>query len=259
MRLDVEVARRSFRRHAAYRAATAAGVFTNTVFGFIDAYILIAVYQGRSAINGLTLSGALTYAFVKQGSLMFIGVFSPLELGERVRTGDVVTDLYRPVDVHRWWAADEAGRALFHLLARGLPPVALGALVFDLDLPASATRWAGFVLSAVLAVAVGFQLRFLVSLSAFWFLDQRGMHNLNMVMTGFVSGGLFPLPLLPDALFQVARLLPWACLLHLPMEVYLGRGLAGPLLVQAAWLAVLVGGARATLAAATRKVVLQGG
>jgi ABC-2 type transport system permease protein len=259
MRLEVEIARRSLRRHATYRMATVAGVFTNTVFGFIEAYILLAVFRGRADINGLTVSGALTYSFVKQGSLMFVGVFSPLDLGERVRTGDVVTDLYRPVDLQRWWAAEEAGRAAFHLLARGLPPVFIGALVFDLDLPSSAGRWAGFALSAVLAVAIGFQLRFLVSLSAFWLLDQRGMHNLNLMLTSFVSGGLFPLQLLPTPFFEVVRLLPWAGLLHLPMEVYLGRGLAGPLLIQTVWLAVLFGCARATLAAATEKVVVQGG
>lgn len=42
MRLYTEVARRSFRRYAAYRGATVAGIFTNTVFGFIKAYVLIA-------------------------------------------------------------------------------------------------------------------------------------------------------------------------------------------------------------------------
>ena len=107
--------------------------------------------------------------------------------------------------------------------------------------------------------AIGFQMRFLVSLSTFWFLDQRGMHNLNLMLTGFVSGGLFPLQLLPTGAFEVVRLLPWAGLLHLPMEVYLGQGLLGPLLIQAAWLTVLFGCVRVVLAAATRKVVVQGG
>jgi ABC-2 type transport system permease protein len=259
MRLDLEVARRSFRRHAAYRSATAAGIFTNTVFGFIDAYVLLAVYRGRADINGLTISGALTYAFLKQGSLMFIAVFVPLELGERVRTGDVVTDLYRPVDLHRWWAADEVGRGSYHLLARGAPPVLLGALVFDLDLPSSGLRWVAFFLAVVLALAVAYQLRFLVALSAFWFLDQRGTHNLNVMLTMLVSGMLFPLQLLPTRLFGLTRLLPWAALLHLPMEVYLGHGLLEPLLLQVLWLVVLVLVARTVLAAATRKVVIQGG
>jgi ABC-2 type transport system permease protein len=135
----------------------------------------------------------------------------------------------------------------------------LGALVFDLDLPATAGRWGGFALSAVLALAIGFQLRFLVALSAFWLLDQLGMFNINLLLTSCISGGLFPLQLLPAAAFAVVRLLPWAGLLHLPMEIYLGEGLVGPLLIQTFWLVVLFGAARAALHAATRKVVIQGG
>lgn len=36
-----EVAVRSYRRQAIYRGATLAGVFTNSVFGFIHAYVLL--------------------------------------------------------------------------------------------------------------------------------------------------------------------------------------------------------------------------
>jgi ABC-type uncharacterized transport system permease subunit len=41
-----EVARRSYRRFSTYRVATAAGIFTNTVFAFLKAYVLIAVIGG---------------------------------------------------------------------------------------------------------------------------------------------------------------------------------------------------------------------
>lgn len=42
-RLYAAVAAGGFRRYATYRVATAAGVFTNTVFGFILAYTCIAL------------------------------------------------------------------------------------------------------------------------------------------------------------------------------------------------------------------------
>lgn len=41
-RLYVAVAAGGFRRYATYRAATAAGVFTNTVFGLILVYTYLA-------------------------------------------------------------------------------------------------------------------------------------------------------------------------------------------------------------------------
>ncbi len=42
MRLDWEIAKRGWRRYAVYPWATAAGMFTNTIFGFLQAYILLA-------------------------------------------------------------------------------------------------------------------------------------------------------------------------------------------------------------------------
>ena len=45
MRLDWELAVRGYRRYAAYPAATWAGILTNSVFGFIQAYVLLAMYE----------------------------------------------------------------------------------------------------------------------------------------------------------------------------------------------------------------------
>ena len=47
---------------------------------------------------------------------------------ERIRTGDIAVDLYRPADLQLWWLAGDLGRAAFHLLGRGVLPMVLGAL-----------------------------------------------------------------------------------------------------------------------------------
>ena len=41
-----------FRRYATYGSATLAGVFTNTVFGFIMAYTYIALWDQRPQLGG---------------------------------------------------------------------------------------------------------------------------------------------------------------------------------------------------------------
>ena len=58
-RLYAAVAVGGFRRYATYRTATAAGVFTNTVFGLIMAYIFIALVI-------LALAFELTYRMLKR-------------------------------------------------------------------------------------------------------------------------------------------------------------------------------------------------
>ncbi|MET0919622.1 MAG: ABC-2 family transporter protein [Acidimicrobiia bacterium] len=262
-----EVARRSFRRFATYRSATAAGVFTNTVFGFLHAYVLLAVVTERGEVGGLGPEGVVTFVFVTQGMLATVGAFGELDLSERIRTGDVVIDFHRPVDLQTYWLAQDLGRAGFQALGRGIPPFLLGALIFDLMLPTSVWQWTAFVVSVALAVVVGFALRFIAALSGFWLLDARGAAQLMTAVTMFFSGFIIPINFFPEWLAQIARLLPFVAVLQLPAEIFLGSGAGGvsgsgaivALATQLFWCVVLLGVGRRVLARATRKVVAHGG
>lgn len=265
MRLYWEVARRAFRRYVNYRAATYAGIFTNTIFGLIQAYILLAVYRQRPDVGGFSAIDSLTFVFVTQGLLMTVNIFpsSWIDIGERIRTGDVISDLYRPVDFHLWWLAHDLGRASFHALARGIPPFLVGALVFDLRLPERPETWGMFAVSAALAVTVCFGIRFMVNLVGFWLLDVRGAAQLVGTVVLFLSGCLLPIVFFPDWLETLARVLPFSAIIQAPIEVFLEKRTGTDLIVllagQAAWAFVLAIAGRALLAAATRKVVIQGG
>ncbi len=258
------VARRSFRRYSTYRGATFAGAFTNTVFGFIQAYVLLAVFRRRDTIGGLDVVDAVTFTFVTQGLLAIVAAFGPLELADRITSGDVVSDLYRPLDLQSWWLAQDIGRAGFQLMFRGIPPFAVGAVAFHLRLPAGPSVWAGFAVSLSLALAVGFAWRFAMSLSAFWLLEVRGLVQLMGLVFMFFAGFILPLPFFPPALRDVANVLPFAAVVELPVEVFLSKHRALPDLLgvvahQAAWLAVLVGTGRVVMVRAWRRVVVQGG
>lgn len=266
MRLYGVVAAGGFRRYATYRVATAAGVFTNTVFGFIMAYTYIALWDERPQLGGYDLSQALTYVWLGQALLMtcaMMGGGFEDELIERIRTGDIATDLYRPADLQLWWLAGDLGRAAFHLLGRGIVPMAIGALAFDLVFPANALTWLAFLLSVLLGVVVSFAVRYLVALSAFWLLDGAGAVQISGLAALFFSGMLLPLNLFPGALGEVARALPWSSMLQVPADVFLGthtgRGLLRAYAFQAGWALALLAVGRLLQGVATRRVVVQGG
>lgn len=260
------VAAGSFRRFATYRIATAAGVFTNTVFGFVLSYTFLALWSERPQLGGYSQSQALTFVWAGQAMLAaaaLIGGGFQDELQERIRTGDVAVDLYRPVDLQLWWLATDLGRAAFQLLGRGIVPLAVGALIFELALPASPLQWLAFLISVLLGVITGFALRYLVALSAFWLLDGSGLGMISNLLSSFFSGMLLPLTLFPGSFGETVRLLPWAATLQVPADVllgaYQGAGLLGAYGFQAAWAVVLLAAGRALQSLATRKVVVQGG
>ena len=131
--LHVAVATRAFRRYSTYRAATLSGIFTNSVFGIIYSYAYLALWDANPTAGGYDAQDAVTYVWLGQALLMTIALWgggTTDDLAERIRTGDVAIDLYRPVGLVGWYLASDLGRAAYHLLTRGLGPTIIGLVVF---------------------------------------------------------------------------------------------------------------------------------
>lgn len=263
MRVYLTAARLSLRRHFAYRASALAGAATNTVFGFLRAFVLVALWRQKPEISGWNMADACTYAFLTQALIVPMGVFMPgTELGPRIRNGDVAIDLYRPVDFQSWWLAVDAGRAAGTIVLRSLPPLLIGALCFPFALPRSPLRWTAFLLCCAVGYLISFALRYLISLTAFWTLDERGMASLTLAVGLFCSGMILPLTVMPGLLGTVVQHTPWAAVAQIPASVLFGKqpgGLAYALGFGLAWALSLLALGRLLTGAARRKVVVQGG
>ena len=265
MRLDFEIARRGYRRYAAYPAAAAAGLFTNVFFGFLQAYILLAVYEHRTEIGGYDVRAAVTYVWLTQGLLSVVASFGPSwwELARRVRSGDIAVDLGRPLDLQRTQLAYDLGRAAYQMVYRAVPPFVLGAVLFEVVIPGDVLRWAAFAASVALAVGVRFAIRFLVSLASYWLTDYRATMLLAMIVSHLLSGLIMPLAFFPEPFDEVARALPFASMLQLPVDIFVGAAsgveMLAVLAIQVFWVVVLFALGRAVLGAGTRRLVVQGG
>ena len=267
MRVWWELARRSFRRHATYRAATIGGLVPNIAFGYLRAYILLAVVVGAGGVAAYDAADVVTYSFATQALIVPIAIFgsgsSSIDLGERIKSGDVVTDLYRPLDFQGYWLAQDVGRAAQGFLTRGLASFCAGFLAFRLVVPDTPGEIAAATTTLVLAVLVSFAWRYLVALAGFWLVDDRGLTTLAGVLAMFLSGFLVPVAFFPAWLQTVAAASPFPAMVQLPVDVFLGHedaaGVAAALATQLTWLVVLLAAGRAVGARALRKVVVQGG
>jgi ABC-2 type transport system permease protein len=255
-----------FRRYSTYRQATVAGAFTNTVFGFLRCYVLLAVAAGAgtATVAGYDPARLATFVWFGQGLLTVVALWGWSDLAQRISTGDVVADLLRPLDLMVNHVASDLGRAGFALLTRFVVPVLAGLFAFDFYLPGHPVTYVLFAVSLLLAVLVCSALRYIVNLTAFWLLDIRGVRQVWLLASGAGSGLSFPLPLLPDWLATALWLgTPFPALMQAPLDVLVergGTGHAGLLIaVQAGWLAIVVALARLVQRRALRRLVIQGG
>lgn len=260
VRLWIEIARRGYRRSAAYRGATIGGLFTNTAFGFFRAYIMLALFAENATVRGYTPRDAVTYAWLTQGLIVLTMLWGVQDVAERIRSGDIATDLYRPVDLQAYHLANDVGRAWYLILYRGLPPVAIGALAFGIRMPERASTWGVLALAVALSVLVSGQIRFIVNLTAFWLLDHRGVVAIFSTFMMMASDFIVPLAFLPPWAENLTRALPFAAILQVPNDAFLERPEAwSGIASQVIWASVLIAVSRVMVSAARRKVVIQGG
>ena len=255
-----------FRRYSTYRQATIAGAFTNIIFGFLRCYVLLAVAAGAVGGRpaGYDREQLATYVWVGQGLLNVVAFWGWTDLADRIRTGDVVSDLLRPVSPVANYLAQDLGRAGYGMLTRFLAPLLVGTFFFPLHLPA---RWATtplFALSVLFAVIASFGCRYLVNATGFWLHNARGPLLFWGLAAGVLSGLYFPLRLLPTGLaitLWVATPLP--SLLQTPLDVLVERDppplQAGLVALQAVWAAALLAACYVVQRRAERKLVVHGG
>jgi len=264
----VALAVAGFRRYATYRQATAASTFTNSVFGYLRCYVLLAAAAGSglSVTAGYTPQQLATYCWASQGLIGMVMLWGWTDLGDRIRSGDIVADLLRPVHPVASYLAIDLGRAGHASLTRFVVPMVVGAISFDLYTPQRLATYPLFVLSALLGVVVCFGCRYLVNAAGFWLLDVRGVNLVWLFASSLLAGLAFPLHFLqewPWLVIGLWVLTPFPSILQAPLDVLVERGsvaqLLGVVAGQAAWAGVMLTICWYVQRRAERKLVIQGG
>jgi len=264
-RAYLALAAAGFKRYATYREAMVAAVVTNSVFGFLRFAVMLAVLDaGVRTVAGYSEPQLATFVWAGQGLIGVVLLWAPLDLAERIRSGDVVTDLLRPIDPVWQMLAADVGRAGYAAVTRFVGPVALGALVFELYAPRRSVTYALFACSALMATVVCFGCRYLVNAAAYWLLDARGPNTFWTLTSGFLGGLYFPVWFFPDALAAALTVLtPFPSVIQIPLDVLVERGSPGLQLallgVQAGWVAAILALCHWVQARGERKLVIQGG
>jgi len=241
-----------------------AAAFTNTVFGLLRTFILLAAArEAGGLVGGYDPEQIATYVWLGQGLIGTVMLWGWTDLGDRIRTGDVVADLLRPIHPVTSYLAIDLGRAAHAALSRFAVPLAVGVVLFDLHQPRRLGSYALFVVSALLAVIVCFGCRYLVNASAFWLLDLRGVSLVWTFSSAAFTGLVVPLSFFPGWFAALLWATPFPSILQAPLDVIVERRSVPVTLAivagQAVWAVGLLLLCRHVQRRAERKLVIQGG
>lgn len=260
-----------FRVHLQYRAAAIGGLFTQTFFGLVRIMILAAFYAAASGGAPMAFSEVVGYVWLGQATLLLIPWRTDEDIAEQIRSGAVVYELCRPLDLYGLWFARALAWRTAPVLLRMLPmfviamvivPLA-GATEWQLAPPPSAAAFAMWIACFAGAVLLSAALTTLMNITLMWTVAGDGVPMMVATLATMFGGLVIPLPLFPAWAQSALHALPFAGILDLPSRVFTGNIPADRAVLvvahQLAWTLVLVGFGRWLLARGIRRLVVQGG
>ncbi len=217
-------------------SASRGGLATNVVFGLVRAAVLAgAVAAAGGGLAGYSHGQLMTFVWLGQGLLGSVNLWGRTDLTERVRTGDIAVDYARPVPVVGAYLATDLGAALYVLVPRGLPVLALGWLVSGLAFTADPVGLALAPVSLLLGMVLAQLTVYGVALLGFWVVETRGFVTAYAGVGSFFAGIGVPVRLMPEWLQAVASCTPWPSMLQVPLDVASGRLVGGEAVAAVGW------------------------
>ncbi|WP_049573391.1 ABC transporter permease [Nonomuraea sp. SBT364] len=246
-----------FRLALAYRSNIVMTCVTLVAQVFLLRMIWTSVYGARPAAAGLTLDALLAYLTLANLQSFATHTVVSRTIHERIRSGTVFFDLARPPGYLRQMAAFQVGNTFGGLLLLA-PVVPVVLLVGSITAPVNGP---GYVVTLVLGYVIAVQLALLISLIGFWTMEIGAISLLYRLVSQFFAGTMVPLAFFPGFLGVLAGALPFQYLGYVPAAIYVGHitDVAGPIMVELAWIAGLWGLLALTWSRAHRRVVIQGG
>ncbi|MBD3184114.1 ABC transporter permease, partial [Candidatus Poribacteria bacterium] len=159
--------------------------------------------------------------------------------------------------------SSQLGRSFYYFIFRGIPIFAVMVAFFPWEGPHSFLAFILFLPSLALGVVITFSLRFLVGISAFWFLDTKGFRAIVMGAGTFLSGFMLPISFFPSGFAKVCEWMPFVGQSYIPVAIYLGKYtgmvMMNMLIRQVGWTIILIVTGKILMSMAVRKLVIQGG
>lgn len=223
MKKYLQVAKNTFDETIAYR--TSFIIYrVRGLLGILTLYFLwLAVLPQGQTFLGYSQSMMLTY-------VLGISLLSSIVLATRsqsiavdINEGNLSNYLLKPISFFRFHFARDLGDKLMNLF---FAVIELSLLFLILKPPlffqTDVVYLSFFAISVILASILYFYFSLLFGFFGFWSNEVWGPRFIFYQLLTFFAGGLFPLDILPQSVFNAIEFLPFTYLIYFPIKVYMG-------------------------------------
>jgi ABC-2 type transport system permease protein len=245
MRKYFQIIKTEFQRQLTYRAEFIGYRLSHVVEIAAQLVVWTVIFRQVEVVRGYSYEEMATYVVVGWIFLMLTATYGlESHVARDIHRGQLSNFILKPLSYIRYTAVLSLGRSSIATFTGLVMFVILAVFMGDkLLLPDN--YWYLPLIASMLAL--GYLIRVLISVLigfiAFWTTEINGIYNFFWVLQKFLSGGYFPINLLPSVLVSVSLAFPFVYTYFVPVQLYLGKmtaaqGLKG-IGLEIIWLIVL--------------------
>jgi ABC-2 type transport system permease protein len=207
-----------------YRKGFLISVIIHPIILLVD----ILLFQSIYAHNGLATlqSYHLTEMVWYFAGISFIYIFiwnnTDNRLSERILSGELSTDLIRPMSVFKVELTNAIGLRMSGFIFEFIPDLIVFSLIFFPHFM-TVSSLLRFIVFGILAFLIYFMLAFLIGMTAFVTKNNRSLTRIKVLVISFLGGGSVPLEFYPNWLNKIVDVLPFKYIFYIPIQMLLNR------------------------------------
>ena len=190
---------------------------------FVHSAIWLALYQDRSAMDGITLMEMMTYVVLAQIAASVTEFELGSELETLVRTGDIGSRLIRPVDYRVYHVLTSIAYVISSLLTRGTAVLGAALLFYELQPAPSISHILAYVVLLIGAFLLAASINMCFAVTSLIRLEPKQFQWILMGLSAAASGAFVPLWFYPEWLRQIVDVLPLRLFRFVPVSMFLGH------------------------------------
>lgn len=250
-----------------YRMAAIAGIFTQFFFGIVRVMVFYAFYSSTISEMPLTYHQAITYIWLGQAMFSMVPWNGDSEIQNLIRTGNVSYELLRPINLYNQWFCRAFALRTAPTILRSIPIFVIALFLLPEDygmmFPPTLGALIGWIVTLFGALMLSCTITNIINICTLWSISGDGIVRLLSAIVTFSSGHIVPLPLFPDWLKNILRILPFSGLVDIPSRFYIGdipfNQLPKYFVFQIVWVIILYSFGQWLLNKKLKKIVVQGG
>lgn len=251
-----------------YKIAAIAGILTQFAWGGMYIMLYTAFLNGSSTTD-YTIPQMCTYIWLQQAFYSLFNMWSlDNDILEECRTGSIAMELVRPIDLYSIWHAKTLGRKVAMLSLRAIPILVLCSMCFlgqyRLLPPVNIGNLVASIISLFLTIALMLSYVMLMYVCIMKTMVSRGLQTTFDLIMQFGSGGLIPIPFMPEAVINILKFTPFYYMQNVTFNIYNGY-ISNPteiikvIIIQMVWLVIFTIIGKKMMNNQLSKVVVQGG